>query len=84
MKALIVTAATLFIALPAMAQETTITKEEFQPMPAHVQASIEELRKYGDRFEKSIAAIEAQWQNPSWSFEADCADEELAQVEPAS
>jgi len=74
MKTLMIAAATLTISMPAFAGDAKPTEFDFQPMPEEVRANIEELRQYGDRFEKVIAAIEAQWAKPIWADGADCED----------
>jgi hypothetical protein len=44
-------------------------------MPEEVRTNIEDLRQYGDRFEKVIAAIEAEWAKPMWADAIDCQEE---------
>ena len=75
MKKLLI-AATLF-AMPAYAQGVPEQSEIPASMPEHVQQSIAQLRAHGDRFEKAIAAIEAQWILPQWS---DCDQETQAEA----
>ena len=72
--------AATFFAMPAFAQESATQSQDALEMPDHVKHSIAPLRAYGDRLDKAIAAIEAQWQLPRW---ADCEQDESAQS-PAS
>lgn len=63
----IVTIFAIALGSPCLAQDQIEPTEGLLPMPEHVKANIEELRTYGDRFEKAIIAIEAQWAKPVWT-----------------
>lgn len=72
MKTIIATTIALVISTPAYADGSASVDSELRPMPEEVKANIEDLREYGDRFEKAIAAIEAEWAKPEWSEGSDC------------
>ncbi|MDH5798065.1 MAG: hypothetical protein OEZ19_05830 [Paracoccaceae bacterium] len=74
MKTLMIAVAVLTISTPAFAKDAKPAEFDLQPLPEEVRANIEELRQYGDRFEKAIAAIEAQWAKPMWTNSTSCED----------
>ena len=53
-------------ALPVAADTAS---PDVRPLPAHVAAGVAELRTYGTRFDKVIAAIEAEAAKPSWGWD---------------
>ncbi len=75
MKTLIYAALALAISVPAFAQDRQSLDAGLCPMPEEIKAKIEELRQYGDRFEKAIAAIEAEWEKPTWVGGVECPDD---------
>lgn len=81
MKVLITVVTAAVIGMPAFAQDTTSFETNLLPMPEHVKTSIAELRKFGDRYEKAIAAIESQWSKPLWIDGIDCEDPVEADVQ---
>ena len=75
MKTLMYAAFALAISLPAYAQDSQSLDAGLRQMPEQVRANIEKLRQYGDRFEKVIAAIEAEWAKPMWAGGIECQDD---------
>ena len=75
MKTLIYATLALTISLPAFAHDSQSLNTGLRPMPEEVRTNIEDLRQYGDRFEKVIAAIEAEWAKPMWADAIDCQEE---------
>ena len=59
MKILIAAVTALTISMPAFGGDIQSTQIDLRPMPAEVKANIEELRHYGDRFEKVIGEVGA-------------------------
>lgn len=70
-------------AAPALADGAAGEPAAAAPLPPHIARHIAELRTHGTRFEKAIAAIEANAALPGWGWEDTCGHDDGDTALPA-